>query len=85
MMGNWSHGGWGTMGPFDWIGGLLFLALLVVGIFYLWRALGPGQSFPQGGEQVSSKRTRALSIARERYANGEIGNEEFEQLKRDLS
>lgn len=83
MMGNWGYGGWGMMGPFGWIGSLLFLLLIVLGIIYLWRALELGQGFK--GSQGALGKEKALDIARERYARGEISKEEFEQLKRDLS
>lgn len=80
MMNGWGYG-WGMMGPFGWLVSLLFLALIVLGILYLWRALEPGQ---KGGGSASGS-DKALDIARERYAKGEIGQEEFERLKRDLS
>jgi putative membrane protein len=84
-MGNWGYGGWGMMGHFGWIGSLLFLVLIVLGIVYLWRALDLGQSLRQGSGDTSGRSNKALDIARERYARGEISKEEFEQLKRDLS
>ncbi|MDP6781973.1 MAG: SHOCT domain-containing protein [Dehalococcoidia bacterium] len=53
-------------------------------IAHLLRDKGPG---PQRGGAGGGpgKETSALDIARNRYARGEIGKEEFEQLKRDLS
>jgi putative membrane protein len=33
----------------------------------------------------SQKQNGALAIARERYARGEIGKEEFDRIKKDLS
>ena len=83
MIGNWGYGGWGMMGPLGWIGMLLFWALVILAIVYLWRALDLGQSL-KGRDEAAGK-GKALDIARERYARGEISKEEFEQLKRDLS
>ncbi|MFU8887203.1 MAG: SHOCT domain-containing protein [Trueperaceae bacterium] len=79
---HWGTNGWGMMGPFGWIGSLLLLVLVVLAIVWLWRALdlgrGPGRGGPAGSDQ-------AMSIARERYARGEISTEEFERIKRELS
>lgn len=80
MMGNWGHGGWSMMGPLEWFVSLLFLALIVLSITYLWRALEMRRSV----RQEPGGRDRAVDIARERYAKGEISQEEFETLKRDL-
>lgn len=79
---------WGYMGNgYGWSGTalgmvsmLLFWVLLIIAaavvIRYVW------------GTGVSSERLQektALEILKERYARGEIGREEFEQKKRDLS
>ena len=79
MMG---HDGWGMMGPFGWIGSLLLLVLIVLAIAWLWRALDLGRGFQQGS---GSSTDRAIEIARERYARGEIDSEEFERIKRELA
>lgn len=85
MMGfGYGMGGWGGLG---WIGPLLFLVLLVLGIVYLGRALwparaeraAPGSGAPLAGEDP------ALQILRERYARGEIDAEEFERRKAALA
>jgi putative membrane protein len=80
MMGYY---GWG-MGIFGWLGMILFWVLIILGILYLWRALDLGRSF-KGGEAPQSASHKALDIARERYAKGEINQEEFEQIKKGLS
>jgi len=75
MMGPWMMGpwmGWGWMG----LGMILFWVLIGVGIYLL---LG-GYVRPRRGED-----DRALVIARERYARGEITLEELEEMKRNLS
>ncbi|MDF1523073.1 MAG: SHOCT domain-containing protein [Trueperaceae bacterium] len=72
------------MGPFGWLGGILFLVLIVLAIVWLWRALDLGRTI--GATSHSSKVTdRALETARERYAKGEIDDQEFERLRRDLT
>ena len=76
MFHMWDTGiGW-WMG-FGWIWMIVFwgglIALIVWGVHRLTQRDGP-----------SSKRG-ALDIARERYAEGEISGEEFNQLKNDLS
>jgi putative membrane protein len=70
------YGGGGGMG----VGMLLFWGLLIVGIVMLVRyCIGSGSC----GRRNEGK--SALDIIKERYARGEIGSEEFEQKKRDLS
>jgi len=81
----WYHHDWGWgMGGLGWLGMLLFWALVVLGIIYLVRALLAGQ---QGGDasRPKSDTDKALDILRERYAKGEIEQEEFEQRKRGLT
>ncbi len=85
MSGEWMHGGWGMMGPFGWIGSLLLLVLIVLGIVWLWRALDRGSQTGRGGGEAAAGRREAQTIARERYAKGEIDREEFERIKRDLA
>ena len=75
----WDGWGWGGMG-FGMIGMSLFWILLIVAIVALVRGMWGGGN-PPAGEQ---KRT-ALDILKERYARGEIGRDEFEQKRRDLS
>jgi putative membrane protein len=78
------EGGWG-MHPMMWgawgVGMmlivLLFWALVIVGIVLAIRWL-----VTQGKEPRAD---RALEILRERYARGEIGKDEFEARKKDLS
>jgi putative membrane protein len=87
MMGfGYGMGGWGGFG---WLGSLLFLTLIVLGIIYLWRALDSGRGHrtqhdaangtPRPGEDS------ALRILRERYARGEIDEEEFDRRKEGLA
>lgn len=80
--------GMGSWGGFGWIGTLLFLALLVLGIVYLWRALDTGRHEPRHDAGASDARTTtdpALQILRERYARGEIDKEEYDRRKEGLA
>lgn len=84
MMGfGYGMGGWGGFG---WVGPLLFLALLVLGVVYLGRALGAGRNeHPASGSEPPLKsEDRALQILRERYARGEIDADEFDRRKAAL-
>jgi len=76
MGGGWS--GMGGLGGFGVLGGGMFLwPLLLIGLAL---ALGYGISRGDGSE----KRDTALVNLRERYATGEISDEEFEERKRRL-
>lgn len=75
MMGDWGFSGFFFHG-FFW---LIVLALAVVGIVLLLRALSR--------DQVSSpaaRRSAGLDALEERYARGEIKRDEFLEKKRDL-
>ena len=72
MMG-W--GGW-IFGPFMM---LIYLALIVGAVVFVIRQLGHGDG-PLSGQSQD----RAMSILRERFAKGEISQEEFESAKRML-
>jgi putative membrane protein len=70
----WSEG----VGGWTWVGGVLMVLFwaTIIG-FAVWvvaRVTGR-----------SSRGNGALSIARERYARGEISKEEFDRIKKDLS
>lgn len=67
--------GYGFGGPFMW----LFWILVVVGVLWAIKGLAGG-----GGES-SGRRGSALEILEERYAKGEIDQQEFEKKKRDLT
>ena len=69
-MGDGYNIGWGIFMLFFWI--LIFIIATLVISRYL-------KSHNEGQNQ-----SRALDIAKERYAKGEIAKEEFEQLKKDL-
>jgi len=70
--------GYGMMGYGGGFFGLLFWILIIV-IAYLLIKWLVEQNKTRGGEEKS-----ALDIAKERYAKGEITEEEFEEMKKRL-
>lgn len=76
----WGHmDGWGPGWGWFAMGHLLWWVLLLVAIAVLVRwTLGHGPHRSPGGSD------RALDLLRERYARGEIDQQEFEERKRVL-
>jgi len=72
------HYGYGMMGYGGMFFGLLFWILIIVLAYLLIKWLIE-QNKGRGGEEKS-----ALDIAKERYAKGEINEEEFEEIKKRL-
>ncbi|NJE09004.1 hypothetical protein E3E31_10820 [Thermococcus sp. M39] len=70
--------GFGYFGIFGAIFMLLFWVLIIVGVFVLIKWL-----LEQGGSKTTPKK-RALEILDEKYARGEIDDEEYERRKRKL-
>jgi putative membrane protein len=66
---------------FNFLLGVGLLALVVVGVIFAVRWLAPtsGES-PRG-----RSRDDALEIVRTRYARGEISQDEFDRLRRELA
>jgi putative membrane protein len=82
--GPWGmHMMWGSWGIGMMIMMFLFWAAIIVGIVFLIRwfvtASGPGQHAVIGHGPES-----ALDILKKRYARGEIGKQEFDEMRRDL-
>ncbi len=79
------------IGGFGGLGSLLFIALMVVGIVYLVRALDLGRPAGRARDatnvapRASDGEDSALRILRERYARGEIDRDEFDERRRALS
>nr|WP_321164391.1 SHOCT domain-containing protein [Halolamina sediminis] len=72
MMG----GGWGLFGAGMGLWGLLWMALLLgVPLYAVYTILDRDSS---GSEE------RSLSVLRERYARGELSDEEFERRRQEL-
>lgn len=76
MMGGQFYGGFWRI-PFTMI---LFWVFISLGIYFVVRAFIPSTRIQHEGES-----NRAMAIARERLARGEITIEEFERLKKSLS
>ena len=77
----WPGYGWG-FGGLSWIMeilGIVVLGLIVWGIVMLARRGSQGGNSP-GPSPTES----ALDVLKRRYANGEIGKEEFERIRKDL-
>lgn len=71
-------------GPFGFFGGWLMMflwwGLIIFGIIMLVKWLG-GVS---GNGRVGASGKSAMDVLKERYANGEIGRDEFESMKKDI-
>ena len=77
MMGD-LMGGWGWISALCGIFMILFLALIILGAAALARSLFPrGNSAGSGGG-------RPLDMLRERYARGEITDDQYHQALRGL-
>jgi putative membrane protein len=63
------------------IHGLLWWAILILGIIVLVRLLGRDS----GRAGAAPPAETALDVLKKRYARGEIGKQEFEEKKRDLA
>jgi putative membrane protein len=71
--------GWGSgYGFLGWLFTLLFWMLIIVGAVLVVRWLIDQPKSPGSGEA-------ALDILKRRYAKGEITQEQFEAMKRDLA
>jgi putative membrane protein len=80
--GNFMMVGWWIMIP------ILVLVVMGTVMFLMFGRdgfRGPwDSSVPRSHEGRSEDSETALDILKKRYANGEIGKEEFEQIKKDL-
>jgi putative membrane protein len=73
--------GWGWGWGMGIIHGLLWWAILILGIIVLVRLLGRDSSRTAAAPPAET----ALEVLKKRYARGEIGKQEFEEKKRDLA
>jgi len=80
-MGRWMMGDWG-MGWFGMIFMLLFWVLIIVGIVFLIRWLI--QSTGSRNRFDVDTGSQAMDILKERYAKGEINQDEFESMKKEM-
>lgn len=74
------HPMWGVWGP--WGLGMMLLMLLFWVVVIAGLVLGIRWALRSGAE---ARPDSALEILRQRYARGEMGKEEFEAKKRDLT
>jgi len=72
---HWDYG-WG-MG-FGWLFMVLFWALVILGVVFIFKMISDRSRPAEKGET-------ALDILKKRYAKGEITKEEFERMKDDLA
>jgi putative membrane protein len=76
--GHW----WGTgMMPFGGIGMIVVFIFAAAIIFLLLRLL---RNLPPPSDKRSPSQESALDILKKRYARGEINDEEFTRMKKDL-
>ncbi len=73
----WAHGPWEWF-PLMWIFPLIFLVVMLV---FLFRSGGLPMC---GGRGMREKEDSAREILDRRYARGEIGQEEYQRMKKDL-
>ncbi len=83
MMG---YHGWGWGMGAGGFGMIILWILGILAIIWVVREVGAGRLFPRsGGDQRSTpSQDSALAILRDRYARGEIDEDEFERRKRSL-
>jgi putative membrane protein len=73
---HWDYG-WGMGMGFGWLFMIIFWALVILGVVYIFKMISD-RSRPAG------KGETALDILKKRYAKGEITREEFEKMQDDL-
>ncbi len=86
MYGNWGWGnmmGYGAWWGMGWLFMIIFWLVIILAVAGLAKWLFGGS--PRGVLPPAGHHKDALDVLRERYARGEIGRDEFEQKKRDLS
>ncbi|KAB0581248.1 SHOCT domain-containing protein [Ideonella dechloratans] len=75
----WSHGPWEWF-PLMWIFPLIFLVVILLIVFR-----GGGSPMSGGrGMRTHDREESAKEILDRRYARGEIGQEEYQRMKKDL-
>jgi putative membrane protein len=77
--------GWGMSGGYGFGFGGIFMILWWVLLIVLVVGLAKWMLSSFGGSGHGASSSKALEILKERYARGEIDEQEFQQRKRDLS
>ncbi|MFZ0243550.1 MAG: SHOCT domain-containing protein [Desulfobacterales bacterium] len=81
----WNHWGSGTMGwGVGWLGPVLMIAwwiVVIVGVVALFRWLFTSK---RPADTCAAREESALDVVRKRYARGEIDQEQFRSMKREL-
>ena len=80
MHNGWMSGDWSHMGPFMGIVMLMFWGLVIYAVFMIVR----GTRRNNKNTPTEQPRETPLEILKKRYASGEINQEEYEQIKKDL-
>lgn len=75
----WLHGPWGWF-PWMWIFPVFPLIFLIVLLIFVFRGAGGSMC---GGSGMH-KRERSAEILDQRYARGEISQEDYQRMKKDL-
>lgn len=76
---------WGHMGAYGWgWGGMGIGMLLLWGVLIFAAVLLIKYTWGSAAVAERKREKSALDLLNERYARGEIGQEEFEQKKRDI-
>ncbi|MBF8417460.1 SHOCT domain-containing protein [Heyndrickxia coagulans] len=76
------YGGYGMMGVFGMIAMIVQLLIFILIIYLIVIGIKKVSEKDFG---VHPKEDRSLEILRERYAKGEITEEEFKKMKKDLA
>ena len=71
--------GWGWWMAFGWIWMIVFWGLIIWGVYTLVSRLSGSR------EARSEPQATAMEILERRYANGELTNEQFEEMRRRLT
>jgi putative membrane protein len=62
---------------------IILIVLVVIG-YVIWRGVGWGGGCCGGHYASDEERETAMEILRRRYARGEITQQQFEQMKKDI-
>jgi len=81
MMNGYGYGMMGGFG-FGWIFMILWWVIIIAGVIALVRWLGTSGS---GASSHGGGSRQPLDILKERYARGEINEQEFQKIKRELT